>query len=66
MKIEQVEKLVANLHGKAEFVIHIIKLKHALYHGLALKKVNRVIKFDQNDWLKPYIDMNTDLRKKKK
>ena len=35
----------------------------ALYHGLVLKKVNRVIKFSQNAWLKPYIKMNTDLRK---
>ena len=25
-----------------------------------------MIKFNQHDWLKPYVDMNTDLRKKKK
>ena len=41
-------------------------LKQALNHGLVLKKVHRVIKFNQNAWLKPYIDMNTDLRKKAK
>ena len=35
-------------------------------HGLVLKKVHRVIKLNQNAWLKPYIDMNTDLRKKGK
>ena len=43
-----------------------MNLKQALNHGLVLKKVHRVIKFDQNAWLKPYIDMNTDLRKKAK
>ena len=66
MKIEKFEKLVANLHDKTEYVIHIRNLKQALNHGLVLKKVHRVIKFNQNAWLKPYIDMNTDLRKKAK
>ena len=47
-------------------VIHVTNLKQALHHGLLLKKVQRVIKFNQNDWLKPYVDMNTDLRKKSK
>ena len=35
-------------------------------HGLIMKKAYRVIKLNQNAWLKPYIDMNTDLRKKNK
>ena len=47
MKIEIVEKLVANSHDKAEYVIHITNLKQALNQGLVLKKVNRVIKFNQ-------------------
>ena len=66
MKIEKVEKLVANLHDKTEYVIHIRNLKQALNHRLILKKVHRVIKFNQNAWLKSYIDMNTGLRKKAK
>ena len=66
MKFGKVEKLVANLHDKTEYVIHIRNLKQALNHGLVLKKVHRVIKFNQNAWLKPFIDMNTDLRKKTK
>ena len=66
MKIEKVEKLVANLHDKTEYVIHIINLKQALNHRLVFKKVHIVIKFNQNAWLKPDIDMNNDLRKKAK
>ena len=37
-------------------------LKQALDHGLMLKKVHRVIQFNQEAWLKPYIKMNTKLR----
>ena len=64
MKIEKVEKLVTNLHQKTEYVVHINNLKQALDHRLILKKVHKVTKFNQNAWLKSYIDMNTDLRKK--
>ena len=64
IKIEKVEKLVANLHGKEEYVIHIRKLKEALKHELASKKVQILIKFKEKVCLKPYIDMNTELSKK--
>ena len=64
MKIEKVEKLVADLHN--EYVIHQRNLKQTLNHVLVLKNLHRIIKFNQNAWLKPYIDMNTDQRKKAK
>ena len=46
VKLEKVEKLVANLRDKTEYVIHIRNLKQALNHGLILTKVHRVIKFN--------------------
>ena len=66
MKIENIKKLVANLHGKTEYVMHIRNLKQALNHGLVLKNVLRMIKFNQNPWLKSYIDTIADLTKKAK
>ena len=63
---EKVEKLVANFRDKTDYVIHIRNLKQALNHGLVLKKVHRVIKFNRNAWLKAYVHINTDLRKKHK
>ena len=61
-KLEKVEKLVCSIEDKEKYVIHIRALKQALNHGLVLKDVHRVIKFNQEAWLKPYIDMNTKLR----
>ena len=65
MKVEKVEKLVANLHDKKGIIIYIRNLKQVLNHRLLLKKVHKVIKFNQNACLKTYIDMNTDLKKVK-
>ena len=65
-KVEKVEKLICSIEDKEKYVIHIRALKQALNHGLKLKKVHRVIQFKQKAWLKVYIDMNTELRKKAK
>ena len=46
-------------------MLYIRNMKQALNHRLVLKKVHKVIKLNQNAWLKPYIDMNTGLRKKR-
>ena len=50
------------IHDKEIYVVHIRALKQALNHGLILQKGHRVIQFNQEAWLKPYIDMNTKLR----
>ena len=65
-KLEKVEKLVCSIEDKEKYVIHIRALKQALNHGLVLKDVHRVIKFNQEAWLKPYIDMNAKFRKEAK
>ena len=63
MKTEKFEKLVANLHDKTEYVIHIENLKQVLNHGLVLEKVQTVIEFNQNAWLKPYKKAKNDFEK---
>ena len=65
-KVNKVEKLICSIEDKEKYVMHIRVLKQALNHGLVLRKVHRVIQFNQEDWLKPYIDMNTKLRKEAK
>ena len=63
MKIGRVEKLVPNLKDKKGYVVHIKALDQALKHGLKLKKVHRVIEFQQSKWMKAYIMLKTRLRK---
>ena len=65
-KVNKVKKLICSIENKEKYVIHIRVLKQALNHGLVLRKVHRVIQFNQEDWLKPYTDMNTKLRKEAK
>ena len=64
MNINKTKKLVGNLHDKKNYVVHISILKQALDHELKLRKVYRVIEFNEEAWLKKYIDINTELRKK--
>ena len=63
IKIDKCKKVVCDLHNKKKYVVHIKSLKQALNHGSKLKRVHRIIEFNQKAWLKPYIDMNTELRK---
>ena len=63
MEVNKSKKLVCDLFNKKKYVIHINALKQALNHGLKLKKIHRVIEFNQEAWLKPYVGKNTELRK---
>ena len=61
-----VEKLIPNLRDKTKYVIHYKALIQCLKLGMKLKKIHRGIKFVESEWMKPYIDMNTELRAKAK
>ena len=60
---EKTNKLVLNVMDKKKYVLHISALKFYLQHGLRLKKVHRAISFKQANFLKPFIEFNTEKRK---
>ena len=57
-----VKKLIPNLRNKTKYVIHYRNLIQCLKAGLKLTKIHKGIKFVLSDWMKPYIEMNTNLR----
>ena len=59
-------KLLCMQYDKKNYVVDIRNMKQALEHGLKPKKAHNAIAFYQEAWLKPYIKMNTELRKNAK
>ena len=62
IKVGDVMKLVPNLGDKTNYVLHYRNLQLYLSLGMKLTKIHTVLKFKQSDWMKKYIDFNTEKR----
>ena len=62
IKVGNVKKLIPNLVNKTKYVLHYKNLQLYLSLGMKLTKIHRVLKFNQSDWMKKYLDFNTEKR----
>ena len=64
LEINKNEKLIPNLKNKKRYVVHHENLKFYENSELIVTKIHRRIKFEEKEWLRPYIELNTNLRAK--
>ena len=62
IKVGDVKKLIPNLGSKSNYVVHCRNLQLYLSLGMKLSKIHKVLKFKQSDWMKKYINFNTEKR----
>ena len=62
IKVGDVKKLIPNLGNKTNYVVHYKNIQLFLSLGMKLTKIHRVLRFKQSDWMKKYIDFNTEKR----
>ena len=62
MKVGDVKKLIPHLGNKTTYVLLSRNLQLYLSLGMKLTKIHRVLKLKQSDWMKKYIDFNTEKR----
>ena len=55
-------KLICDQTNKEYYIVHYRNLKFYLRMGMIIKKVHKIVSFDQSAWLSKYIDYNTQKR----
>ena len=62
ININKIDQLTSNLNNKTKYILYLKNLQPYLSLGVKLTKIHKVLAFEQKDWMRPYIDLNTSLR----
>ena len=62
VKVGDVAKLIPNLRDKSCYVLHYRALQLYVSLGMVVKRIHRVLRFKQSDWLKSFFMFNTAKR----
>ena len=54
------KKVIPNLGNRTNYALHYRELQLYFSLGIKLTKIHKVLKFRQSDWMKKYIDFNTE------
>ena len=62
IKAGDVMKLISYLGNKTNYVLYHKNFQLHLSLGMKLPKIHKVLKFKESDWIKKYINFNTEKR----
>ena len=60
---EKDKKLILDLSTKKNYKVYCKNLEYYMQLGIKVDKIHKILTFDEKDFLKEYIDLNTELRK---
>ena len=61
--VNGVKKLIPNLHDEETYVVHHGALRCYLRNGMVLRKIHEGILYEEQDFMKKYIEINAEARK---
>ena len=63
IKVGDIKSLISSVGNKTNYVVHYRNLQLYLSLGMKLTKIYKVLKLKQSNWMKIYINFNTEKKK---
>ena len=63
IKVKPERKLICSLSNRERYVVHYAELQSAIQKGFKVTKIHEAMEFDEQDWMRPFIEYNINKRK---